>query len=304
MTQERARLRADALDPVEPDVAGDPPWISSTVGRRPPIRTIATGRPRADATRSGGSVGLSVTTGDLVLGHLERDRLVGVFEVDHLGHEPAAIDGVVNVVLVEDDANRVFAGVDSVGPMQMADDLDDGKELGQWTFDDSGDAQAISHAALEADGDDPAAVADRHGHGRGGEDFDGQSRRSLKPHDLDVGLEDRRRGRRRAAAPVDAGRAGVPGHGRACAEPTPGSSTLGARRATTVPAATRSPAAMTGGARPPARSWAARGRTASHAAITEHQSDGTRGLAGQPTILAVPSLVAHRLASCSDRVRV
>ena len=119
--------------PMSPATA---PWISSLVGRRPPIRTIATGRPRAEATRKRRLGRIERDDRNLVLGHLERDRLVGILEVDHLGHQPAAIDGVVHVVLVEDDADRILAGVDPVGPMQMADDLDDGKELGQGTLDD------------------------------------------------------------------------------------------------------------------------------------------------------------------------
>ncbi len=45
-----------------------PAWISSIVGLRTPRRTMATGRPSACATRSGGSVGLSVKTGTWSLG--------------------------------------------------------------------------------------------------------------------------------------------------------------------------------------------------------------------------------------------
>ena len=66
---------------------------------------------------------------NLILGELKRDRLVGVFKINYLGHEPTTIDCIVHIVLRESNSDRVFAGVDTVGPMQVADDLDDRKEL-------------------------------------------------------------------------------------------------------------------------------------------------------------------------------
>ena len=65
--QRTAPTAATASSPVSP-VA--PALISSTVGRRPPIRTIAITRPRAWATLSGCSVGFRVTTGIWSLGSL------------------------------------------------------------------------------------------------------------------------------------------------------------------------------------------------------------------------------------------
>ncbi len=61
---------------------------------------------------------------------MERNRLIRVFQIDDLGHEAGAVDGVVEVILIEDDADRVFAGVDALRAVQVADDLDDGIKLG------------------------------------------------------------------------------------------------------------------------------------------------------------------------------
>ena len=57
-----------------------------------PIRTIAIGRPRAVATRSGVLGRTERHDRDLVLGHAERHRLVGILQIDDLGHQPAAVD--------------------------------------------------------------------------------------------------------------------------------------------------------------------------------------------------------------------
>ena len=134
----RAALRTGtgtARDPMlvaqsSPMSPATPAWISSRwAGGRPAARSPPAGPAPRDSQRRLGRIEREHR--DLVLGQLERDRLVGVFEIDHLGHQPAAIDGVVQVVLVEDHADRVLAGVDAVGAMQMADDLDDRIELGR-----------------------------------------------------------------------------------------------------------------------------------------------------------------------------
>ncbi len=66
---------------------------------------------------------------DLFLRQRDRERLFGIFEIDHLRDQSAAIDHVVEIVLREDDPHRVLAGIDRRRPMQVADDLDDRKDL-------------------------------------------------------------------------------------------------------------------------------------------------------------------------------
>ena len=106
-----------------------PALISSTVGRRPPIRTIAIDPPQrlGHLQRLLGRV--QRDDRDLVLGELDRDRLLGLFQVDDLGDQPAAVDDVPELLVGEDDADRVLGRVDLPGPVQVADDLDHGEEL-------------------------------------------------------------------------------------------------------------------------------------------------------------------------------
>ncbi len=74
------------------------PGSSSGVGCRPPIRTIAITRPRARATLIGVLGRAQVDEGGLVLGQLERDRLVGVFQVDRLGDQAPRSADVLDVL--------------------------------------------------------------------------------------------------------------------------------------------------------------------------------------------------------------
>ena len=82
----------------QPDRRRPRPFISSTVGLRPPSRTIAIDPPqrRGDLQRLLGRA--ERHDRDLVLRQRDRQRLLGVLQVDDLGDEPAAVDGVGEVV--------------------------------------------------------------------------------------------------------------------------------------------------------------------------------------------------------------
>ena len=107
--------------------------------------------PQRRATLSGSSAGLSVTTGISSFGKLDRDRLLGVFQVDDLGDQPAAVDGVPEVVVAEDDPDRVLARVDLAGPVEVADDLDDREELGAGPLGDVREPEPVADPDLQAD---------------------------------------------------------------------------------------------------------------------------------------------------------
>ena len=129
-------LRADALDPVEPNVSGDAP-LDFFVGR--PAAADTHDRHRPAEGRGNAQRRFRRTERDhryLVLGHSQRDRLVGILEVDHLGHEPAAIDGIVEIVLVKNNADRIFGGVDACRADGRWPDIDlgDRKKLGLGTL--------------------------------------------------------------------------------------------------------------------------------------------------------------------------
>ncbi len=104
------------------------PFSSSGVGLRPPMRMIAITRPKAAPTRSGSSDGVSVTIG-IYLGQADRQRLIGILEVDHLSHEPAVIDGVVEVIFTKVDLDRKLEGIHAHRPVKVAHHLDDRIEL-------------------------------------------------------------------------------------------------------------------------------------------------------------------------------
>ena len=67
--------------------------------------------------------------GHFVLGQVEWNGLVRIFEIDDLGHQPALVDRLVQVILIEDHADRVFGRVDALGPMEVPDELNDRIEV-------------------------------------------------------------------------------------------------------------------------------------------------------------------------------
>jgi hypothetical protein len=93
--------------------------------------------------------------------------------------------------------------------MEMADDFDHGIEFSLWTLDDPTDAKSVTHAAPQADSNNACPIARRYGNGLRREDLDGETRRALKPDDLDIGLERPcPRGRRRSPGGVNRRRRG------------------------------------------------------------------------------------------------
>ena len=87
---------------------------------------------------------------DLVLGQGEGEGLLGVFEVDGVGHQPAAIQGVLDVGVAEGDADREAAGIDGGGPVDVADELDDRVKFDAGAVRDLGHPQAIRAADAHA----------------------------------------------------------------------------------------------------------------------------------------------------------
>ena len=125
----RERARAAGPGPDRRRTAPKP----DVLGRRPAGRRSGRSPSPAPAPRrpcSGSSAGFRRHDRDLVLGQRDRQRLLGVFQVDDLRDQPAAVDGVVEVVLGEDDPDRELRRVDPGGPVEVADDLDDREELG------------------------------------------------------------------------------------------------------------------------------------------------------------------------------
>ena len=131
---------------------------------------------------------------NLILGHLDRNRLFGLFQVDHLGDEPAAVDDVPQFFIGEDDPDRVLGRADLPGPVQVPHNLDHGKEFNSGTLGDVAQPQAVADSALKADRRDALAfaIADGRRAGFGCQDLDPQSRGPLEADDLDLGVESRR----------------------------------------------------------------------------------------------------------------
>src|SRR5208283_1998657 len=129
---------------------------------------------------------------NLIPGKLDRDRLFGLFQVDHLGDEAAAVDDVPQLFIGEDNPDRVLGRADLPGPVQMSHDLDHGKEFNAGTLGDVAQPQTVADSALQADRRDALAVADGHRAGFGCEDLDPQSRGPLEANDLHLGVESRR----------------------------------------------------------------------------------------------------------------
>ena len=146
-------------------------------------------RPRASATFSGCSVGLRVTTGIWSLDTLSWNRLFRLFQVDHLGDQPAAVDDVPELFIAENNSDRVFGRVDLPGPVQVSHDLDHGEEFDSGTLGDVAQSQAVADSALKADRRDAPTVADWRRAGLRCQDLDPQSRGPLEPDDLDPGVK-------------------------------------------------------------------------------------------------------------------
>ena len=96
---------------------------------------------------------------------------------------------VPQLVVAEDDADRVLRRVDLTGTVEVADDLDHGEELDAGTLGDVRQPEAIADAPLEAEGRDAAAVAHGHRGRRGGEDLDVQALRAREANHLDPRVE-------------------------------------------------------------------------------------------------------------------
>ena len=78
------------------------------------------------------------------------------------------------------------------GPVEVADDLDRREQLDARPLREVRQPEPIADADLEADGEQPLAVAGRHGLGRRAEDLDRHARGPLEPDDLDLGRQRRR----------------------------------------------------------------------------------------------------------------
>ena len=98
------------------------PFHSSGLGTRRPPSPAPSACPAA-LTLSGFSAGLITTSGSSSLGIASGRRLFGIFEVDHVGHQPSAHQHVVQVVLPEGHPDREPARVNLGGPVQVSDDL-------------------------------------------------------------------------------------------------------------------------------------------------------------------------------------
>ncbi len=186
---ERAAARAHRGDRIQADVTGGSrldliqgrPAAADTHDRHDPPQRLGhlqrlLGRVESD-------------DGNLVFGQLERNRLLGCFEVDHLGDQPAVVHNVPELFIAEYDTNRILGRVDLPWPMQVPDHLDDGKELNPGTFGDVAQSQAIADPAPQADRGGPAAVADGGGAGFRCKDLNRKPRGPLETNNLNIGVE-------------------------------------------------------------------------------------------------------------------